>query len=105
MIGTMDRKAVLLDNTVARDAEGGRIDCWKPYATIWVDVRWTGMKNVSLCGTERAYSTYVLQAWKRSDIAVGVRVSVDNLTLVVDAIDFGKAVSTKIVLYCSEVVP
>lgn len=68
------------------DGVGGRSVQWKTYASVWVQIRWTGNHDVEIADVRKTVSAYEVILWRTDALCVGDRIVSDHACLTVIAI-------------------
>ena len=80
MTQQLDRRILIQNRTVVRDALGGEIVTWVDFATLWATVRRTGAREQYLSGSNREQASVnaVFRIRYRSDLDATMRVIHDG---------------------------
>lgn len=101
MIGAMNRRAALLEKTQTDDGGGGYSESWETIDTVWAAL---SLKTAAITyGADKAAPKVIagITIRRRTDIASGWRISMDDKTYDVNTVSDPGPQSATITLSCT----
>ena len=103
MIGDMNKRATLLENSFKTDSAGNTADNWQAYASVWATLIWQGYRIKTVADVSKSIASYTIAIRRRTDTEPNQRISFEGRLFEIVAINDEGSDKSFVHLICEEI--